>query len=353
VTLREAAGAERVVALLAARILTVSAVALSGRDLVAAGVVSGRWQRLEAELALGLALSDMDAPSRDDVDGAVREFRYARRLTSGQDFRRWLEQRELSLGDVRGAMERGLARRSRRAVAAPAPADRDRALAALPAEAVCSGALRDCGWWLADRLLAAEAPDRSPATIDDPRLHDVAASAAELVAVAAMDEPEDVRLDRLARVLDADGAFAAHAVKVVSPTALARCVELRRLDWLAFELEGLLCPSRPVAAEAATQLRHDGIALGDVARAAGLEPQHRTLLLDDAPGSLRTLLAAAAAGDVLGPAELDGVHELWLVTRRTQPDARDPVVHERAAAAVLAADTERRRAGRVGWHDRD
>jgi hypothetical protein len=108
-----------------------------------------------------------------------------------------------------------------------------------------------------------------------------------------------------------------------------------------------------VAAEALAQLRDDGLALGDVALAAGLEAHRRTLVLEDASPALRTLLAAAAAGDVVGPVELDGAHEVWIVRRRTQADAADPVVHARAADVVLAADTERRRAGRVAWHERD
>jgi hypothetical protein len=340
--------AERTAALLAAPIVTVGRAELSGRDLVAAGVVSGRWPQFEADLMGGLAASDTEPVGRADVDAALREFRYARRLISGEDFRRWLQRRELGLADVRAALEHDLARRGRTTVAADV--DRLRALAALPAAAICSGVLRECGWWLADRLLA---PADASAAVDDDRLPEMLAREGELLAVSALEEPDDFRRERLARWLVADRAFAAHAAQVASPEAVARCVEARRLDWIAFELQGLRCPTPGIAAEALAQLRHDGSTPAEVARLAELDVQRRTLLLGDAPPALQAAIAAAAAGDVVGPVELEGVHEVWVVEARTAPEAADPVVHDRAAAEVLAADVDRRRAGRVRWHDRD
>jgi hypothetical protein len=249
---------------------------------------------------------------------------------------------------VRTALEYELARGGRTTVAADV--DRGRALAALPAAAICSGVLRDCGWWLADRLLVA---GEATAAVADDRLPELLACERELLAVRALEEPDDMGRDRLARCLTADDAFSAHAAQVASADAVARCIEARRLDWIAFELEGLLCATPGIAAEALAQLRHDGSPPAEVARLAGLDVQHRTLLLGDAPPALRAAIAAAAAGDVVGPVELDGVHEVWVVAARTPPETADPVVHARAVATVLAADVDRRRAGRVRWHDRD
>lgn len=340
--------AERTAALLATPILTVERAELSGRDLVAAGVVSGRWRQFEADLVAGLAARDAEPVGRADGDAALREFRYARRLISGEDFRRWLARRELGLADVRAALEREIARRGM--PAGGREVERGRALAALPAEAVCSGVLRDCGWWLADRLLT---PPRASAAADADRLLDLAARERELLAPSALDEPDEVRSDRLARWLAADSAFAAHTAQVASPDAVGRWIDAHRLDWLAFELEGLQCPTPSVAAEALAQLRDDGSAPAEVAELAGLEVRRRSLLLGDAAPALRPVLAAAAAGDVVGPVDLDGAHEVWVVAARTPPDARDPAVRERAEAAVIAAEVVRRRAGRVRWHDRD
>ena len=342
----------RLASLLAAPILTVDGTPLTGRELVAAGTVSGRWPALEADLRLGLLLCDEDAPADERIDRALREFRYARRLTSGQDFRRWLAERELSLHAVRGAIARGLARSERCAPVPAAWVDRDAAVAALPAEAVCGGALRDCGWWLADRLLALATHERGGAAIDTGRVHDVAAAEAQLLAVEASGEPEDERVRRLARILAADAAHAERAAQVVGADAIARLVAARRLDWLTFELEGLVCATSSVAAEAAMQLREDRTPLAAVARVAELDVEQRMLVLEDAPATLRTALTGATVGDVVGPVDADGSHEVWVVTRRAPPDAADPLIAGRAAAAALDADRARRRAGRVQWHGR-
>ncbi len=347
--------AEPLAALLHATVLTVSGEPLHGRDLVAAGAVSGRWGRLEADLARGLALCDVSLPGRSEVDAALRAFRYSRRLTSAQDMRRWLARRELELGELRAAIERELARDGRRGADPAYAADRERALAALPAEVVLSGALRECGWWLADRVLAAHrAPGHAPgADVDEERLCAVAVGEARLLAVAALGEPAGERSARLRRILSADGAFAAQRAAALGGEAIARCLDAHRLAWVTFDLEGLRCEAPSVAAEVAMQLREDGIALHDVARAAGLEIARVRLLLEDGAGAFGAVLAAAAAGQVVGPVELEGRHEVWVVKRRAPPDMHDRVLAERAASTVLAADADRRRAGRVRWHDRD
>jgi hypothetical protein len=345
----QAIGARQLPGWLAEPVLTVGHEALNGRDLVAAGVVSGRWTRLEADLLLGLALSASQPADTAEVDAALREFRYARRLTSGQDFRRWLGERGLALSAVRAALERELLRGRAGSEAPASPPDRERAAAALPAEAVCSGALTECGWWLADRLLVAsdEAADAG-----DRHVRELVATEGGLLAVAGLDEPDDARAERLARIVAADAAFDAHATHVASAEAIAACADAHRLDWLGFELEGLRCTTASVAAEAALMLRDDALPMADVASAACLDEQRSTLLLEDAPAPLRTALSGAAPGDVIGPVEVGGAYEVWHVARRRAPDPLDPLVHARAVAEVITADTGRRRAGRVRWHER-
>jgi hypothetical protein len=75
-------------------------------------------------------------------------------------------------------------------------------------------------------------------------------------------------------------------------------------------------------------------------------------MLEHVPEPLATALTGAAAGDVVGPLEVDGAHEVWRVVARRVPDRLDPGVRARAVAHVLGAELERRRAGRVRWHER-
>ena len=59
--------------LLAAAIVIVDGRELTGRDVLAAGVVSGSWQRLERDLSEGLGLVAADPPPDDEVDTRFRE----------------------------------------------------------------------------------------------------------------------------------------------------------------------------------------------------------------------------------------------------------------------------------------
>ena len=58
--------------LLAAPILVVDGRELTGRDLLAAGVVSGRWQRLEQGLFEGIGLVAAGVPADAAVNDALR-----------------------------------------------------------------------------------------------------------------------------------------------------------------------------------------------------------------------------------------------------------------------------------------
>ncbi|HYZ81848.1 MAG TPA: hypothetical protein VE571_11285, partial [Solirubrobacteraceae bacterium] len=126
--------------LLAAVILAVDGQELTGRDLLAAGVVSGRWQRLERELAEGLGLVAAEPAPEAEVTETVRAFRLDRGLLSGEDVRAWLEARGLTMGAVKAVAARVAARRRG---GEPGPVTRDEVAEALPAEAVCGGALHE------------------------------------------------------------------------------------------------------------------------------------------------------------------------------------------------------------------
>jgi hypothetical protein len=325
---------------------------VTGRDLVAAGAVSGRWLKLEDEIVRALALSNSASASDGDLTAAMRDFRYERHLTSAEDFRAWLDQRELTVADVRSAVERDLLRRRYGPAENPGAVETRRVLAALPAEAVYSGALEDSGVWLADRLLCAKGADSRGPGVSNECLEAVAAAEARLVAVSVLDEPEDVRVARLEWVLAADAAFVARAAAVATPEALAACVEEHRLDWVEFELDGFRCSSRSAAAESMMLLREDSLAVEEVARLAGVHAVRQALRRESAPAALAAALAGAAVGDVIGPFADGEGYALWRVVARVLPDVGNPGVRERATAKLLAADASRRRAGRVTWFDR-
>jgi hypothetical protein len=167
-----------------------------------------------------------------------------------------------------------------------------------------------------------------------------------------VEEPLDVRSRRLAAIAAAARAYEKHVDTICSTGAVARLVRSHAVDWLGFELVGVDCVTSGAAAEAALLLAEDRVPVDEVAGLCGSPIHRRRLRLDEAEGDLRGRLAGARIGDVVGPLAGHDRHWVWLVTGRQAPATSDPEVVRRAREAMVRDDAERRRAGRVVWHDR-
>jgi hypothetical protein len=348
----EGAG-EALQSLLASEVVSVEERVSTGRDLVAAGVVSGRWLELERDLLAGLAETRNERASSEDLSRALRDFRYDRWLISADEFSSWLRSRGLQVSQVKAVLERRLAR-SRDAVAVPPSdlqADLGTALEALPAEAICTGAFAECARWLVDRLLAWSAAG-SEMTAPEALVHELAERDRALLATSGLAEPDDERSRRIAWLVSADAAYRDHVEALCSKAAIAAHIRRRQIDWLAFELAGLACAQEHVAAEATMLLREDRVPLEQVARLSGLPVEHRRLLHGEASERLKGWLSTATVGAVVGPVPEEGSHWVWVVKHRRAPESSDPEVHARARSEIIEADLARRRAGRVKWHGR-
>jgi hypothetical protein len=332
----------------------------TGRDLISAGVVSGRWPRLEAELLAGAALREEHEVAPAERRQAERELRYARSLISADEFSGWAKAWGITLHDVRDALERQIVRdhaspSGRRPGGLPADA---RALAAdtsaapveaLLPEAVCSGALKDCATWLVDRVLVDGGGEPAQPPLRASPVDELRTRERELLTLADLDEDDDAARVRLAALVRADEAYEAHVAALCTPEAVAARVHRHRLDWVSFSLLGLACPTAAVAAEAALLLTEQDMSIADVAGLASLEPQRRRVELQTSSAALESRLVTARAGDVVGPIAQDGAHWLWVVQERRVPDAGDRRTAERAGAAIVEEDMHRRRAGAVQW----
>jgi hypothetical protein len=336
--------------LLCDTIVTVDTRPFTARDIVAAGALSGRWHELERELARGLATVRQQRPTPDAVSRALRDFRYEHRLISAAEFVAWATHWRLESDDVREVLERRIVREELGNLAgADAPAcDRDEMVATLAAEAICSGALRDCAQWLVDRMLVAGDVDGEASGLDATLVEHEHG----LVAAAILDEPDETRWRRLARLAAAAGAYERHVAATCADDAVARRIGRHLVDWMRFELVGLECRSAGAAAETVMLLTEDGLSVARVTELTGVGPLYRQLRLDEAPEQLRASLAGASTGDVLGPVAMDGAQWVWVVTARQAPDASDPQLVQRARELVLSESMERLRAGRVTWHGR-
>ncbi|MDX6573104.1 MAG: hypothetical protein QOC86_2260 [Gaiellales bacterium] len=341
----------RIVELLAAEILVVDGRELTGRDLLAAGVLSGRWQQLERELTEGLGLVAAQPPAEAEVARLLREFRFERGLLSADDLRAWMGARALTLAAVKSVLARSLARD---AGGTPRAVDATQVAAALPAEAICSGALRAIGLWLADRMLSTATTretDVAPLALERSSVQRLVFEEARTVAGAASPEAGTERARRLAWIAALDEAHGEWEAGSAGTADVQRRLHEKELEWCRYELDELGLGSPGAAAEAARQLA-EGRDPAQVAEVAGVALATRTAVLADAPAELARVLTGAIVGDVIGPWSDDSVHVVARVRVRRPPDIADEPSVARAREELLTDMATRLRAGRVRWHER-
>lgn len=337
--------------LLAAGILVVDGRELSGRDLLAAGVVSGRWQQLESELSVGLGLAAAQPPGDAEVAEALRSFRMERGLLSAEDLRAWMHARALTLTALRGAAARMIVRAQGGTPEAVTTAE---VATALPAEAIYGGAMREIGLWLADRILSAAATretDVEPVALERTVVQRLVFEEARTVAGGARPESGVERGRRLAWIVALDEAYREWEADVIGPAEVTRRLREMVLHWCRFDLDELALASSGAAAEAARQL-DEGIDPTRLAAIAGAELASRSVVLADAPQELARFLSSAVVGDVVGPWRDDSGYVVARVVDRRPPDIADGSTAARARAELLTEMLMRLRAGRVRWHDR-
>jgi hypothetical protein len=336
--------------LLAAVVLEVGGRVLTGRDLFAAGVVSGRWPECESRLAEGLGLVAAQRPSDAEIDEEVRALRLRRGLLSAEDMRAWLAPRQLTMSLVTAAAARELARRRG---GTPHPVSAAQVAAALSPEVIYAGTLQEIGWWLADRILAAAttAETVKPVALEDVSIQRLVFEEASTVAGALSRESGLERGRRMAWIAALDDAHRTWEDSVTGDRAVGRVMREHKLDWCRFDVDELRVTSPGAAAEAARQLA-DGEHTDHVAAAAGVVVSPQRLVLADAPSPLVRRLAGAVVGDVAGPWGDGSEHVVVRVRERTPPRLSDQQLLARARGELLDEAASQLRAGKVRWYER-
>jgi hypothetical protein len=304
-------------------------------DVVLLALAEGRWQRLRASLARGLALErehgrDVTA---ERVAHEVTRFRYERRLIAGKDFREWLAARGLVLADVRRHCLRGVL------IAQYGP-DGDHVTPGwrdVCTEALVSGLTGETAARLGD--LAAMAAAIGPAAGPPGR---------ELVAEAAAAglEGDDLahRASRVLRLLEAERVFVA---RTATPDAVARSIASHGVEWLRVECSELLLPSEGAAHEALLCVRADGMSPAALAEWLAVDLRRSAQFVGDVGGTRAGVLASVPIGEPVGPLEREEGWRVLVVDRRVTPDREDPELVRRATAEVVRTAVDRLRAGRV------
>jgi hypothetical protein len=302
------------------------------REITAAARLDDSWRELEQTTRLGLACRKRlaaagEQPAAHVVAEAVRRFRYARDLLAADELLAWLEHWQLTSVDWHEYVVRMLLRERWMGELADTASrfsvGHDEVTGALWAEAACSGFLTRAAERVAgDAALAAAAGEAIGGAWEQPAL--------------------------LARI----GAVAARArVEALTEEAIAREVDVHRLEWLRIDGEILTVPSEDAAREAALCIRMDQRSLADVGAACGARPNPLSTYLADADAALSPALVAAREGDLIGPVARDGAFALLLVEQKTPPSVFDGTVRQRATERIIARAVHRAMSEHVEWHE--
>jgi hypothetical protein len=330
-------------------------------DLVLVGFLDGSWPAFEQSLRAGLAC-ERDAGGGDagDVRAAAIAFRRARGLVAGDDLSAWLAERHLSRDDLRAHLRRRVLREhdevALAGILARHPVSVDDVAGVVDVEAACDGIVGRCATTVVGWAAAASEPGLgATSAIADGDASRIAGLAVEFagsgVSRALGDEHLDVSA-RLSRLLALEAAHRWLATRVSGEAAIRACLDKHRLGWLRFRGAELRFASKDACHEGVMCLREDGLDPREVARLAGAELTEWSVLLDEAPAALVSLLVSAHPGDVVGPLpEPDGTSRLLAVTARVAPSPVDPELRGRARAELVATALEPLVAGMARWHE--
>jgi hypothetical protein len=147
-----------------------------------------------------------------------------------------------------------------------------------------------------------------------------------------------------------EDAHTGFAAQVAGDAAIARWLRVKRLQLLRYAWDDVIFASEAAAREAALLVREDGMALADVARAAGAESVCCAGYASELNPSLAPRLVGAVPGELVGPFPDGGTWRLLGVDERVPPSSADPELRDRAVRAIVADRLERHIVGRVVWH---
>ncbi|HEV2799639.1 MAG TPA: hypothetical protein VGW12_04035 [Pyrinomonadaceae bacterium] len=331
-------------------------------DVVLAAIMWGAWHELKQDVQHGVAcLKRMketgDAPSQDEVDAAVKEFRYEHDLLTGEEARQWLKRWELSLEDWTNYFRYSLLRHrwttaELEDLGAQFPVDAKELGRYLKVESICSGRLARWTRKLAGRAAVYEM-ERAAATGDGcvespvdfavPELSEVE----EALLGTLSHEVFRARMEQLWRF---EKCYEAVRRRALTPEAIESEIDSHFLPWLKFDCRHVSFRDEGAAREAALCVREDGQDLSAVAAEARADMHETIIYLEQAAPELKEDLLGAEVGALVGPFRQADAFTLYLVVDKIVPSAGDAETRRRAEKSVLRVLLEHEINRRVRWH---
>jgi hypothetical protein len=314
---------------------------VSVADVVTAALYLSEWGGVDQRARAGMAALESSDVDEEAVRATAEAFRRPRRLLAAEEMEAWFSRRGLTAGTWMRWVRSDVARRAAGGAAAGADAPAVGATA-LYVEGLCSGALARSAQWLAEVVLAEDAPPSAPSA---PRRVDAAA----LASLGVDQDRADQLLDEL---IARRGALDRLADRIAGPDAVEARIRAHPSDWLEVEYRVVLVADDSAAREAILCVRDDGMALEEVAELAGSNVRGERALLAEAPPTLRDHLLSATPGELVGPLGVDDGSAVLLVDRKVAPSPQSAEISRRLRSDLLRSHLDREVSARVRWHDR-
>jgi len=331
-------------------------------DVFLAAMLRGEWRMFERRFVEGLScLAAVDAdpqaawPDDRQIEEAAHTFRYERDLVASDEIISWLDRAGLTVDAWTDYLVRCLLHDRwgdrlhdlpPQHMASVTVDDIDFA-----AEGLCSGAFDRFARVLAGRVAASvhqDGLDHGAVAIDGSCLgHLRAEHAAWLDAL----HPGDVS-ERMMHLAQLESGFRTQARAAASVDALASQIARHRLEWTRVDLERVSFNTADAAREAICCVRDDGLTLTDVAIESRRAVRDTRDLLERIEPELQDTVLSADIDQIVGPVAVGPRYEVVCVVDKRSADLADPLVRERAEAAVIEQMVARAILMHVRWAGR-
>ena len=331
-------------------------------DVFLAAMLRGEWRLFERRFAEGLACmaavaADPQAAWPDDrqIEEAAHTFRYERDLVASDEIISWLDRAGLTIDAWTDYLVRRLLHDRWCDHLDDLPPQHTASVTVddieFATEGLCSGTFDRFARALAGRAAASvhqDALDHGAFATDGSCVGQLRAQHAAWLDTL---HPGDVS-ERIMHLAQLESGFHTQARAAASVDALASQVARHRLEWTRVDLERVSFDTADAAREAICCVRDDGLTLTDVAIESRRAVRDTRDLLERIEPEVRDAVLSASVDQVVGPVTVGPRYEVVCVVDKRPADLADPLVRERAEAAVIEQMVARAVLMHVRWAGR-
>ncbi len=336
-------------------------------DVVLAAMAWGDWAFLKEEVRKGLACAKRmreraEAPINEEIDSAMRDFRYERGLISADETEAWLKRWGLSNLDWLKYICMSLLK-SRWAdkledILSNFPVTDEEISRNIKIEGVCSGQLVSFCRKFAAQASMYERQTKEASMGKFKRtgknelkelLNTYKANIKENGLPGFSHENSRKKLEALAHM---DIYFKQFCKQAFNPEAINEQIKLHHTDWIRIDCLRISFAEEEIAREVALCVNEDGEQLSDVAARLNRQVKEESYYLDWLDSSLHSFFLGTRRGKLIGPLDLTGNPSLLLLCDKVMPSVDDPYIRQKAQSSILRNTIEHEIHNRVQWEPR-